>query len=296
MPTQQHHQTIRGNFFDLRLCLTAKIPLGKEQTMMFPYSTILNELTMVSRQKNIIFLTACCATVAACASDSSEIDKCNQASSFASNSELHSAFESKVTPGTTESQIAVINGIKRITPGRLAVFEDDELVPVQFFTTIDAEGTKSLHVLLSIDPTAADVSSNWPQLGNFKLFKSAYASCAPVSSDTNRLASDVDISDIEITSNLDYDALHPAGTNLADIISLIEQSRFIGIDQYSTPNSANGVSIENFLKDKPMAPLSFILKFNSQSTTPEEQILTVAITIDNGQKMFVETSPAANYM
>lgn len=100
-----------------------------------------------------------------------------------------------------------------------------------------------------LHPDTESYSANTPSPWHFSLIQSAYA-CSPPP-----LSTDEKIDSIFITSTTDFDANHPAGTDLADLFDIVISSYFM--DTYQEK-----FDLVEFLETSPAVPndMTLILK------------------------------------
>lgn len=114
---------------------------------------------------------------------------------------------------------------------------------------------------------------------NFSLFKTANAlSCI----ENGYSGPKYPVSTIRITSNTDFDALHPSGTSLNDIVlvkELMVGSTFIPL------NSFDAAAL--FVGDVYVSRQQFYIA--QRPTSAKEHVLTIAVQKSNGETVAVET-------
>lgn len=169
-----------------------------------------------------------------------------------------------------------ITEIQEVKFGRfITLYNGPEVFQTQFFDYDDnpdlIEGTKAIRVKMSHDENSQERS--WYKQFTFPIFKSAHASCAPATS-----IGDTNLTDIQIVSNTQFGEDRAAGINLADLFTLFELNGLATKDE--------GVSLNSYIANSDAAPLSFALQLSDPQNELTEQLLTISVTLDNGQSMF----------
>ena len=193
---------------------------------------------------------------------------------------------------TIESSSVIINGIEKITVGRIVNFPDDPENPFQFFTLAENEVIRlddlTLQVLMSFED---DVSKNRKLEKDMNLFvSSAKASCLPESKFqlSNMLSRSV-LSSLNIISNSDIDEFHIAGSELNGLMSIVIQDRFTGTEVGpADPNAST--NLLDFLAIGPNIPLGFSLKFNDVAVDEERlHQFNIVVSLASGQSFSIDT-------